>query len=184
MEDTKQKLATSLKELMQTEAVDHITVNQLTDYAKVSRNTFYYHFVDIHETLTWIYDHEVIAQLDDYQNQRDWGDGLLKVLNYIEDNKEFCLNTFRSVNRDLLNRFLYGHLFDMVVRVVDEINPNCSDKLRDEIGNFYGWAIVMQIVQWLTTSLSESKEEFLARIYKMLHTTIIHVVQKNTDLDN
>lgn len=182
VKDTKIKLANSLKQLMQTVAVDHITVNELTKYANVSRNTFYYHFADIHELLAWIYNHEVIDKLDEYQNQDDWQEGLKLVLEYIEINKKFCLNTFRSLNRDLLNHFLYEHLFEMVVKVVDEIDSECPENLRDEIGNFYGSAISIQIVQWLVNNLNESKDSFLQRMYAMLHTTLNYVVKCNVDL--
>ncbi|MGR3742257.1 TetR/AcrR family transcriptional regulator C-terminal domain-containing protein [Companilactobacillus sp. DQM5] len=183
MKNTKLKLSNALKEMMETQSIDHITVNQLSEFANVSRNTFYYHFIDIHDALSWTYNHEVIEQLDNYQNQQYWKDGIKLVLDYIEENQKFCLNTFRSLNRDLLNHFLYEHLFSMVVEVVDEINDECSEQLRDEIGNFYSWAIVAQIVQWLVTNLTESKEEFLNRMYTMLHTTIAHVIEYNMNLD-
>ncbi|GKQ42269.1 TetR family transcriptional regulator [Companilactobacillus sp. RD055328] len=182
MTDTKTKLANALKTLMQTEAIDKITVNELAKFAHVSRNTFYYHFLDIHDLLAWIYNHEVIAQLDDYQNQDHWLDGLKLVLEYIEQNKKFCLNTFRSLDRDLLNCFLYKNLYKMVVRVVDEIDDQCPQKVRNEIGNFYGSAIEVQLVQWLITNLEESKSSLLDRMYAMLHTTLEYVVKCNANL--
>ncbi|WP_125703028.1 TetR/AcrR family transcriptional regulator C-terminal domain-containing protein [Lacticaseibacillus daqingensis] len=181
---TKDQLATALKQLMQTKAVDHITINEVADAAFVSRNTFYYHFADIHDLLAYIYNNEIIAQLDHYQNQAEWNAGLAVVLDYIEANRAFCLNTFRSLNRDLLNQFLYHQLFAMVAAVVDELAPHCSRDLRDEIANFYGWALVVQLIQWLTTDLAEAKNDFLARMYAMLHTTIAHVLTQNTTLDS
>ena len=178
---TKEKLAAALKSLMQTKAVDHITINDVADAAKVSRNTFYYHFEDIQALLAYIYNHEIIMQLDHYQNLAQWNEGIGVVLDYIQANRAFCLNTFRSLNRDLLNQFLYRQLFAMVSAVVVEIAPATPDDLRDEIANFYGWALVVQLIQWLTTHLDEPKEAFLARMYKMLHTTIAHVLAANLD---
>ena len=176
---TKTKLALALKQLMATTPVAHITVSDVTDVAKVSRNTFYYHFADIHDLLAYIYTNEVIAQLAEYQNQARWLAGLSVVLDYIETNRAFCLNTFNSLDRDLLNNFLYNQLFDMISAVVIEIEPSTPADIRDQIANFYGWAIVMQLIQWLTSHLAESKADFLDRLYAMLHTTIAHVVRLN-----
>ncbi|MEW6191207.1 hypothetical protein [Latilactobacillus curvatus] len=85
--DTKQKLADTLKELMKTIPVDHITVNQLTSSADVARNTFYYHFADINELVAWIYNREIVTQLAVYQRERDWGVGLDVLVTYMVDCK-------------------------------------------------------------------------------------------------
>lgn len=179
--NTKDKLALALKQLMQTKSVDHITVNDVADTARVSRNTFYYHFQDIHDLLGYIYKHEIIVQLDYYQNLSQWNEGIGVVLDYIEANRIFCLNTFHSLNRDLLNHFLYQKLSSMVAAVVDEIAPETPALLRAEVANFYGWALVIQLIQWLTTHMAEPKADFLDRMYRMLHTTIAHVLATNLD---
>ncbi|UTC07902.1 TetR family transcriptional regulator [Latilactobacillus curvatus] len=177
--NTKQKLADTLKELMKTTPVDHITVNQLTSSADVARNTFYYHFADINELVAWIYNREIVTQLAVYQRERDWGVGLDVLVTYIENNRHFCLNTFHSLNRDLLSRFLYRVAFSMVAGVVQDLKVDCPATFRDEIANFYGWALATQITQWLVTNLQESKEEFYQRMHRMLNGTVNHVLQNN-----
>ena len=99
------KASRYLKRIDETTPVDHITVNQLTSSADVARNTFYYHFADINELVAWIYNREIVTQLAVYQRERDWVVGLGVLVTYIENNRYFCLNTFHSLNRDLLSRF-------------------------------------------------------------------------------
>lgn len=181
MVETKQKLARTLKQLMRTTPVDQITINQLTKHAQVARNTFYYHFTDINQLLAWIYQQEIVQQLTAYRQEKNGESGLMILLAYIENNRHFCMNTFSSLSRDLLSHFLYRVAFDMVTGVIIDLAPNCRADLRDEIANFYGWALATQMEQWLVTNLAESKQEFVQRMYRMLHGTIAHVIQQNPD---
>lgn len=103
------------------------------------------------------------------------------LLAYIENNRHFCMNTFSSLSRDLLSHFLYRVAFDMVTGVIIDLAPNCHADLRDEIANFYGWSLATQMEQWLVTNLAESKQEFVQRMYRMLHETVAHVIQQNPD---
>ncbi|MCH4009128.1 TetR/AcrR family transcriptional regulator [Companilactobacillus sp.] len=179
--DTKKHLASTLKKVMQTVPVDKITINQLTSAGNVARNTFYYHFDDINQLLEYIYADEIVTQLEAYKKQQNWLDGLKLLLDYIDDNRKFCLNTFRSVNRGLLEHFLYSVAFDMVTGVVMDLHPECDDKLRDEIGNFYGLALSSQLIQWLTSNMNESKDEFCERMNRMLCGSIDNVVEHNQE---
>ena len=178
--ETKQHLAATLKKVMQTVPLDKITINMLTNEANVARNTFYYHFDDINQLLEYIYAKEVVAQLEAYKKQTNWIDGLKVLVDYIDENRKFCLNTFRSVNRSLLEHFLYSVAFDMVTGVVHDLHPEATFKLRDEIGNFYGLALSSQVIQWLTSNMDESKEEFCQRMNRMLCGSIDNVVVHNS----
>lgn len=179
--DTKKHLANTLKKVMQTVPVDKITINQLTSAGNVARNTFYYHFDDINSLLEYIYGVEIVQQLASYKRVKNWQDGLKLLLDYIDDNQKFCLNTFKSVNRGFLEKFLYRVAFDMVTGVVDDTHPDCPNKLRDEIGNFYGLALSSQLIQWLTTNMEESKPEFCERMNRMLGGSIDNVFEHNVD---
>ena len=166
---------------MDTTPVDQITVNQLTTQANVARNTFYYHFADINELVAWIYNREIVTQLDAYRQGQDWIDGLDLLVTYIETNRHFCLNTFHSINRDLLSRFLYRVAFNMVAGVVTDLKADCPSTLQDEIANFYGWSLTTQMTQWLVTNLEEPKQEFYLRMQRMLNGTILQVLHQNAE---
>ena len=52
---TKQKLADSLRSILETKPLDKVTINDLTDACGVNRQTFYYHFHDIYDLIDWIF---------------------------------------------------------------------------------------------------------------------------------
>lgn len=52
-DNTKQKIFNALAELMKTEPLDKITVSDIAKKAKISRQTFYYHFSTIYSIFDW-----------------------------------------------------------------------------------------------------------------------------------
>ncbi|WP_225352493.1 TetR/AcrR family transcriptional regulator C-terminal domain-containing protein [Lacticaseibacillus nasuensis] len=104
--DTKLRLAHTLRAMMATTALDHITISALTKQAGVTRNTFYYHFEDIYSLLAWVYEQEIIVQMAKYAQITEWQKALRMLLDYIEENREFCVASFHSVGRDLLEQLL------------------------------------------------------------------------------
>ncbi|EEI24591.1 TetR/AcrR family transcriptional regulator [Lentilactobacillus hilgardii] len=166
--DTKIKLGGTLKSLMMTTPVDKITIDMLTQKADLTRNTFYYHFEDIYSLLEWVYKQDLLSNINAYTKIEDWKVAYRLILNYIEDNKTFCMNTFHSVARDLLENFLYSVASDLVGKVIIHSDRNVSKKLTESIQDFYGWALVMQVVQWLSNDLKESKVDVIQRASIML----------------
>lgn len=166
---TKRALSLGLKELMKKVALDKIRVSQITEITGVSRNTFYYHFSDINDLLSWTFDHEVVFSLESCTQLDSWQAGLMKVLDYTEDNRAFCMNTFHSLSRDRLENFLYRITYDMLLTIMslETYGENLDTNLRHEIADFYGRAIVAQVIHWLLTNLREPKEQLVNRVERM-----------------
>ncbi|KRL12708.1 TetR/AcrR family transcriptional regulator [Schleiferilactobacillus perolens] len=176
---TEWRLADALKEYMQTTPVDHITVGMLTKRAQVTRNTFYYHFTDIYDLLGWIYEQEVVTQLAGYLKVDRWQTAYSLILDYIAANQQFCLQTFHSVARDLLENFLYSAASQMVKGVVEDVDPHAPAALEKSIVNFYGWALVMQVIQWLRDDLQEAPADVIHRAEIMLDGSVRNAMQNS-----
>lgn len=178
---TKKALSLALKSLMASIPFEKITINDVTKEAGVSRNTFYYHFSDINELLEWTFDNEIVSGLESYEDLDNWRNGLLSVLNYTEDNRQFCLNTFHSINRDRLDIFLYNITYNMLISIMDQTyNENfLKQSLKIDIADFYGRAIVAQVIHWLTTRLEEPKDELINRIADVTKGTIELIIKNH-----
>lgn len=178
---TKKALSQALKELMASIPFEKITINDVTQTAGVSRNTFYYHFSDINELLEWTFDNEIVKGLESYEDLDTWKNGLLSVLNYTEENRKFCLNTFHSINRDRLEIFLYNITYHMLVSIMDQSYNEkiLSKQLKMEIADFYGRAIVAQVTHWLTTRLEEPKDILIERIEGVTKGTIELIIKNH-----
>ncbi|WP_155285903.1 TetR/AcrR family transcriptional regulator C-terminal domain-containing protein [Lacticaseibacillus zhaodongensis] len=160
---TKVQLADTLKMMMRTTPLDKITIDELTTKAGVTRNTFYYHFEDIYALLKWIYDQEIVSQMRAHAQIDEWHQAYQLLLDYIYDNREFCIASVHSVGRDLLERLLITVSSEMVQRVVTDADQELPRVLADDIVNFYAIALVGQIIKWLIDGVVEPKSALMRR---------------------
>jgi AcrR family transcriptional regulator len=175
---TKQILGQTLKTMMQTTSLDHITIDKLAEAAHINRNTFYYHFDDIHSLLDWVYQQDVIVALRRESSIDHWQEAYQLMLTYIATNRQFCQNTFRSLSRSALDDVLYHYAGEMVTGVVDSIDPFTPPLLREAIKNFYGHAIAAQVTQWLENDLQESQASMIHKASVMLDGTFAHIIKQ------
>lgn len=80
-------------ELAQKIAIDKITITRITDNCGLSQPTFYNHFRDKYDLMTWIYVNrieEIMGKLD--QEGKRWKDTLIEGARYFADNRVFMVN--------------------------------------------------------------------------------------------
>ncbi|WP_238650121.1 TetR/AcrR family transcriptional regulator C-terminal domain-containing protein [Paenibacillus piscarius] len=180
---TKHALARSLKKLMLTTPLNKITIQQLTADCGVTRHTFYNHFQDIYELLGWIYQLEVIEGLDQYCCTAGWKQGFLSVLRYTVNNKTMCLNTFHSLGREHLETFLYGVIYRVMIRVVEElderdetgralITEQVRRQARLDFADFYTLAILEQMIHWLRAGASSDPAGIVDKVARIMDGSI------------
>lgn len=167
---TKNALARSLKKLMLTIPLNKITIQQLTADCGVTRHTFYNHFQDIYELLGWVYQIEIIEGLEEYRNYAGWSQGFLSVLRYTQKNKTICLNTFHSLGREHLEKFLYGVIYDVTIEVVNELAKDMTvrSSAKQEVADFYALAVLGQVIQWLKAGADTDPIEIVDKVSKIM----------------
>ena len=167
-------LANSLKTLMVNKSINKITVKEVTDNCGITRRTFYNHFKDTYELLGWIYEHEVIDDIEKYYNMKEWKSATKIVLNYTIDNREMCLNTYNSLGREHLERFLYNIFSGALRGIIDDITKDIRVEvsIKEESIRFYTLAIIGEFILWLKEGLKEKPESIVNRIERMMVHTL------------
>ena len=119
----KKMLANTLKELMNEKPLTKITVQDLTKKCGISRQTFYNHFHDIYELVEWIYLNEAHITLGENISYENWQDALEALFQYMDDNRNFVLNTYRSVSKESVERLLQREVERFLTDLIfNEIN--------------------------------------------------------------
>ncbi|MFA9462772.1 MAG: TetR-like C-terminal domain-containing protein [Velocimicrobium sp.] len=178
---TENALADSLKKLMKLYPINHIHIQMITDDCGVTRHTFYNHFKDIYDLLGWIYEHEIVENLENYCNYKSWSRGILLVLEYTMENKLICLNTYRSLGRDHLEAFLYQvfyHVFDGVITDISNIIA-VDASFQEELSDFYANALMGVFISWLKRGMKEEPQLIAARIEKIMKGQLITLLEDN-----
>ena len=134
---TKKALAVSLKKLLSKKELSKITISNITDECGVNRQTFYYHFKDIYDLLEWIYKNEVIDEIDN--KDEDWQQRFLYIFKYVLKNKEFVKNTYNSISREYLLRFIYMQTNKLLIDFIDKESEGMNIKVEDKkfMADFY-----------------------------------------------
>ena len=178
--NTKQQLANSLKKLMSKTCLEHITVKDLVADCGVNRQTFYYHFQDIYELLGWIFKSEALESINDFKTYATWQLGFLKIFQYVEENRAFCLSTFHSLGRDHLEGFLNKLTFNLLESVIAEIAADqpLSTEDRHFIARFYTYGFVGLMLDWLKLGTKEKPEIIVDKLNKLVEGDIARAIQK------
>jgi len=162
---TKQQLANSLKELMCHTPFNKITVQTLTNCCGLNRQTFYYHFKDMYELLSWIYNNEIFNETVD----ESWETAVEKVVRYVKSNRAFCRNTIRSLKKENMEVFLQPVFQNWVEKLTAEIFKinfvNKDDKKF--FVELFTTAFVNYGIQWVSRGMPED-EKFIINKIKIL----------------
>lgn len=175
---TERAMEQALKELMLRHSIKKITVQMITEQCGLTRHTFYNHFSDVYELLGSLFEHEVIQDLEIYCNSQQWRKSIMLVLDYTLENKVVCLNTFKSLGREHLESFLYRifrSVLDGIIESID-VEKKVRKAYKEEVSDFFTYAIVGQFLAWLNTGMKEEPETIEARIARLLEGTISRLI--------
>ncbi|MDC7218501.1 MAG: TetR/AcrR family transcriptional regulator C-terminal domain-containing protein [Spirochaetales bacterium] len=177
---TKKALAQTLKDLMRRQTLDKITVKELSETCGVNRQTFYYHFQDIYDLLIWIYRKDITEPLLKYRSYSRWKEGITLVFKYMEENKPFCLNTYRSLGKAKSEMFLNNIAFDCLRTVVEECSENSplSSQKKDFIARFYGDGFTGLVIRWLESGANESGYDLIENLCCLLDGDFSRAIKK------
>lgn len=157
---TEEKLGKALKELMSTEPLDQITVKRLSEMCHINRQTFYYHFRDIYDLLTWIFLNETIKIKE---KSGTYVDALDAFFEYIETNRHFVENVVSSASRDLFIEFLGNSLYTRFIRALTilDVENVLNTDTKKFVAKFYCTAIIYVIINWIDQGMKEKKEDII-----------------------
>lgn len=174
---TELKLGLALKKLMATEPLDSITVQRLTQICGVNRQTFYYHFRNIYDLLTWIYLNESVENLD---NVASWEEALTYIFSYVKQNSAFVQNTLASAGRELFIEFLYSTTFSMQLQVLNQTDREgilTSDQ-RKFVSNFYTPSFVYLTVRWVDGGMKEDPKKQIEQVGILAENYLTEAIEK------
>ena len=119
---TKNAIAESLKKLTKTTPFDKITVSDIASTCGINRQTFYYHFEDKYELLSWIYYKDAFAPVMDNITFDNWDSKLADLFTTMKDNQSFYTNTIKYTD-DYFQEYLIKMaetIFEEVINTLDE----------------------------------------------------------------
>ncbi len=176
---TKKAIAEALKELLLEKSLSKITINDIAKKAQINRQTFYYHFRDIIELVEWVTIEDADKVLSNKTSYDSWQEGFLAIFDIIKQDKPFIMNIYNCVSLDILNTYLYKLVFPVIYKVVDEKAANFQVSEEDKIfiTDFYKYAFVALVLEWIKGGMTEDPEKIVTRVSILLEGTIAHSLE-------
>jgi len=177
---TKRALEASLKNLLLQKPLNKITINDIAEDCGISRMTFYYHFKDIYDLVEWACVEDATRALKGKKTYNTWQEGFLNIFHAIEDNKPFILNVYRCVSRERIEQYLYPLVHGLMMGVVDEMATGMAvnDVDKQFIANFYEYAFVGVMLEWIRNGMKEDPALIVERISWLIQGSILRALEE------
>lgn len=172
-QNTKLMFAKSLMNLLYRKPLSRITVTDITANCGLNRMTFYYHFNDLYDLLSFAFDYSTNKALEKVDNT-DIREILYSVLNGLEKEKVMIFNIYSSLGYEFLLVYFY-RVVDRIIRdILKKKNEGYSLSPSDEdlIVNFYNYAISGIIIDWVKHGMSQDKEALIKKLNWVIEGTM------------
>lgn len=129
---TKQKIATTLRQMMACRSFDKITVKNLMDATNMKRQSFYYHFQDTRDVLLWICREELFTPLN--EDRRDFPEWMLLTMSLLDRDRQFYRRVLTAAQMDFV-RELGEQVLQPRVQVLlygQDANPDANQAFAVE----------------------------------------------------
>lgn len=179
---TKELLAASLKELSTLKPIDKITVREIAQNCGFTSKTFYNHFQDKYDLISWIYSTFIEKLVDRIgRDGYEWRDSLRDCFDYFIENRAFLKNLIANTSGQ-----------DSFVNYVTQFNAKILsnyikreqnwDSLPPDVEIFikvYCYGTVCTFCEMLVKPLPVPDEEFVTLIEKSLPEPLKKFLYKN-----
>lgn len=167
---TKFMIARGLKQLLETNSFLDISVGDIAQHCKISRNTFYYHFRDKYDVISWIFYTEITPLIGDTISMDQWGNGMRALCRYMQENKSFYMNVlqFEGQNSfaDCLMDFYQNLVRTLIVNAGGEqlLKPN-QIKM---ISRFYAHGMSGVLLDWVKNGMVRDPDSTVSTLEDLL----------------
>ena len=163
--ETKLQMAQALKRLIKDRPFSKITVQDIVSACNINRNTFYYHFENNYDLLSFAYELEVQNISTAFREANaSLPDGMDFVLDYIDNNIQLCQCAYESLGEQQLKIIFEKDLRVFVRAIIDYYAEEGSKKFSEDFKAFVGYGFTnllsAQIIWYIKHNDDLDKEIF------------------------
>lgn len=169
-EFTKLMIAGGLKQILESTPFADVSVGDIAKYCKISRNTFYYHFRDKYDIISWIFYTEITPIIGEDVNIEHWSDGLLSLCQYMQENRKFYLNVLAFQGQNSFSGCLmdfYQNLAESMLYSAKDEGLLSKQQIR-QMSRFYAHGLTGAVLDWARDGMLDDPEPTIHILEKML----------------
>lgn len=175
-------LAESFKELACQQAIEKITIKEITDKAGVIRPTFYNHFQDKYELLEWIIRTRILEPTKPLIHAGMTDEALLLIFTTVKSDSEFYQKAVRLEGQNSFEEITRKCIADMLLEVIhgkEHTKGKGHPWLTPEhISQYYAWSMCFVVVSWIKGGMTVEPRE-ITDIYNYIITrSMMEVIEE------
>ena len=169
-EFTKYMIAKSVKELLQSAEFDDISVGDIAAHCHISRNTFYYHFKDKYDVISWIFYSEITPIIGKTEAVGNWSEALLALCRYMQSNRDFYIKVLHIQGQNSFSECLMDFYVNLVKNLL--LNAGAERILHAGqirvISNFYAFGLTGVVSNWARNGMRGEPEPVIRMLEDLL----------------
>ena len=170
---TKGALCDALKELCTHKPYEKISISDITGVCGLNRQSFYYHFQDKDELLSYLYYNELFKNITRGVNYDNWYERLEGFLEKMQKEHDFYSNTLRS-NEKTFEKYLFNSMHRLFLRFFYHAVANTrkrSEKARF-FADFYSHGFCGIIIDWAAAGMEESPHSVMLQMKELAYENV------------
>lgn len=167
---TKNVIADAFRELLETTPIERVTVAAIAEHAGIRRQTFYYHFHDIYDLISWMSHQSIERQFKEGITSENWQDALLVSLNELRENYNLISRTMHGSEAPSVHRFAQEELSDLLRSLVVSGAKGLSvtDSNIELVTKFYVAGLLEIVRAWIAEGMNEEPTVLADRIARIV----------------
>lgn len=174
-EFTKYMVAKGTRELLETKDFAEISVGDICKYCHISRNTFYYHFKDKYDVISWIFYSEITPIIGESLSVDNWADSLLALCRYLQKNKEFYIKALNIEGQNSFSECLMEFYLSLTENIL--LNAKGDQFLSKgqitAISRFYAFGLTGVISVWAKNGMEADPEPIIRVMNDLLSGEVV-----------
>lgn len=175
--ETKRRLSASLKKLMQRTDFNKISINDLVKDAGLNRNSFYYHFNNIFDLLKYTFEDDTVRIIEEIDLGHDLKRAVYSIMDYIDQNRAFCMCAYRSLGKTELKKFLNNNFRNIITEIINNIIARKGFQISESFRRYIIYSqtglMAIHIIGYLEDESELSKDEIADYTVLLFHSSII-----------
>ena len=163
---TKVAMSNALKEQLKKKKLCKITINDIASACNISRMTFYYHFQDIYDLTEWTLEEAAGRAIGENRTYESWQQGFEGLLRELQANQTLILNIYRSMDREMIERYLLKKAESLLMPVVEQESHGLpvNEENKRRVAIFYSYAFLGVLMEWIGKGMAAPPREVVKMV--------------------
>ena len=163
---TKVAMSNALKEQLKKKKLSKITINDIASACNISRMTFYYHFQDIYDLTEWTLEETAGRAIGENRTYESWQQGFEGLLRELQANQTLILNIYRSMDREMIERYLLKKAESLLMPVVEQESHGLpvNEENKRRVAIFYSYAFLGVLMEWVGKGMAAPPREVVKMV--------------------